>query len=330
MAMRKIYTTLIIALAAYFSFACCAITEYPEEGGVDPTIVDVTLDISAVTQMLHYDTEEAVDADFDGSETMRYIIEIYDSADMGKALIREEETAEISALEGHLSKTYRLHARRYTVAVWCDFGTDIYNGSDLSTIVHAGEYLGYDVRKDCYADLVEADLTIYDGDWNVDVTVPVRLERPIGRFQIIADDVAEYLSKVESQADGAGKVDLSKYTVKCTYAGFVPVGYNVLTDKPNQADQGVGFASRVEQISDDEARISFDHVFANPADTRVTLNLEVYDGDGKKVNTVTGIEIPLKRNRLTTVKGGYLTKTTSPGIGIDPGFDGDINVPIPD
>ena len=60
-----------------------------------------------------------------------------------------------------------------------------------------------------------------------------------------------------------------------------------------------------------------------------TLEMIIYNEEGQEVNRVTGVEVPLKRNKITMVRDEFLTREFAPGIGIDPGFDGEINVVVP-
>lgn len=55
----------------------------------------------------------------------------------------------------------------------------------------------------------------------------------------------------------------------------------------------------------------------------------IYNEEGQEVNRVIGVEVPLKRNKITMVRDEFLTREFAPGIGIDPGFDGEINVVVP-
>ena len=48
------------------------------------------------------------------------------------------------------------------------------------------------------------------------------------------------------------------------------------------------------------------------------------------MNRIEGIDLPIVRGKLTTIRDEFLTRDYAPGIGIDPGFDGDINITIPD
>ena len=56
----------------------------------------------------------------------------------------------------------------------------------------------------------------------------------------------------------------------------------------------------------------------------------IRDSEGNLLNRIEGIDVPIVRGKLTTIRDEFLTRDYAPGIGIDPGFDGDINITIPD
>ena len=60
------------------------------------------------------------------------------------------------------------------------------------------------------------------------------------------------------------------------------------------------------------------------------MNLNISDAQGNVINEVQGIQVPIVRGKLTSVRDEFLTRSFTPGIGIDPGFDGEINVVIPE
>lgn len=100
-------------------------------------------------------------------------------------------------------------------------------------------------------------------------------------------------------------------------------------NRPNEAVMGIKFTSNLLVLSDNEACLAFDYVLVNGEESSVTLEMIIYNEEGQEVNRVTGVEVPLKRNKITMVRDEFLTREFAPGIGIDPGFDGEINVVVP-
>ena len=193
----------------------------------------------------------------------------------------------------------------------------------------ADDYTGCSDYKNALAGQTEVDLTGYRDEWNVRVERNIALERPLAKIELITTDVGKFIDK-QRKAAVSGVPDLNGFSVKFVYSCYFPVCFNVKTDKPNDAKLGMAFDSRMELISGTEARMGYDYVFVNGAESGVTVDMIVYDGEGNEVTRAAGITVPIKRNRLTTVKGEFLTRDYSPGVGIDPGYDGNIEITIPD
>ena len=71
-------------------------------------------------------------------------------------------------------------------------------------------------------------------------------------------------------------------------------------------------------------------LFVNGESSQINLTLEVYDKNNTLLNVYSGINVPIERSKTTIIRGEYLTNRKDPGIGIDPGFDGDIDINLPD
>lgn len=55
----------------------------------------------------------------------------------------------------------------------------------------------------------------------------------------------------------------------------------------------------------------------------------IYNEDGVEVNRVSGVKVPILRNKITTVRDEFLTREFAPGVDVDPSFEGEINIVIP-
>ena len=89
----------------------------------------------------------------------------------------------------------------------------------------------------------------------------------------------------------------------------------------------VSYDGSITQLDDGEALLSFDYVMVNGHESSIPVAVEIYDGKTLIANTG-AINVPIVRNRLTTVRGKFLTSRANEGVGIDPGFDGDFNIEI--
>ena len=162
------------------------------------------------------------------------------------------------------------------------------------------------------------------------------MERPLAKYRFIATDLKEYeeLRLREAEKDGdltstPPPIDLSKYKVVITYGGFYPTVYNLATDEPIDVRTGVNFNIVPRKIEEEEVDLGFDYVFIGRQESGVNVSLSIYDEKGKLVAGMSGIEVPLRRGQLTTVRGKFLTAKSAGDVAIDPSFDGEFNVPVP-
>ena len=119
-------------------------------------------------------------------------------------------------------------------------------------------------------------------------------------------------------------INLTGYKVIFRYNAFMPCSFNMFTDKPADSWQGVSFSSNMEiDPSYTEMLMGHDYVFVNGSETTLSISLEVYNAEGEKVSATNPIYVPIVRNKLTLVKGEFLTSTASGGVSINPGYEGD-------
>ena len=94
----------------------------------------------------------------------------------------------------------------------------------------------------------------------------------------------------------------------------------VLTEEEVQRE-----TEAVENANSDD-----DYIFVNGSESAVKVNLTIRDGEGNLLNEIGDIDVPIVRGKLTTIRDEFLTRDYAPGIGINPGFDGEIDIVIPD
>lgn len=151
-------------------------------------------------------------------------------------------------------------------------------------------------------------------------TIPVRLSRSLGRYRIVASDYSSFIR------DGG---NLEGATVKVVYQQYVSVGYNALTEEPNEFISSYSFTTSVlQEPSEREGEITLlgDYLFTSlDKEDTVIADLYFYDANGKEINRCINIEIPLKRNRETVVKAPFLTQKLDNGgqVSIDENFEGE-------
>ena len=119
------------------------------------------------------------------------------------------------------------------------------------------------------------------------------------------------------------------YRVVFYYVGFMPDTYSMFTDKPVDSVTGVTFQSVLRRMDDAQATLGFDYVFVNGKESAVTVRIGIYDDEGTQLSLTEPIEIPLKRNHHTVLRGKFLMSEASGGVTINPNFDGDHNLIFP-
>ena len=310
------------------------------EEGVDPTLVqvntEVTLDLELVpleiiTGKARSGTTKAA-AD---TYRRRFIIEARRDGKVAQRQVTVPEEAEESGSgKITLPVNLRLHALEYTLAVWTDYvaaGTEAdlyYNTEDLQQVSCTTPYTGNTPYRDCLYGTAPLDLRPYRDEWNAKVQVQVDMVRPLAQYEIIATDVKDFLAESQRQRETG-----TAHSVTFSYGFYFPLGFNVLTGKPQNSQMNVAFTAPLTVPDDgrEEYTIGTDFIFVNGEESYVPLEIRIADSDGYVVSLTTGLNVPYQRGHLTTLRGRFLTSKVSPGVGINPDFDDDdINIDLDD
>ncbi|HIZ87783.1 MAG TPA: hypothetical protein IAC03_06460 [Candidatus Coprenecus pullistercoris] len=319
-------------IPAILLLAAGCVHEYPEENAaVDPTEIALNIGLSTPAPLTQspsgyvYFTAWLYKGDNTGTPVACYTASAARGSD-GIASVSFDAS---------------LHAGKYTLAVFAASSPDstgdgcVYDVSDLSGIVFKDNaYTGSDDLKECYDLRMEIDLP-YDRWFGTD-SVEGILEYPVGRVEIISEDAAEFATKqLAGRLDAVPEVLSDEfwqaYRIRWDYALYSPVGYNAVTGVPNLTDTGVGFLTDLTPISEDETHLGFDYIFVNGESTTVNISLSLYEqATGERINTYSGIKADIYKGRVTVIRGDYLTTEQGSGVGIDPGFEDDIEIVLPD
>lgn len=322
----------VAAILASIAVVSCRIHEYPEGPGVDPTMIVVNIDLT--TDPATAGTYTAGRSDNEGC--MYFIMEIYRNDFTGEPVSRLESGA-VRAEDGSSSVRFidTLHAGNYKVAAFAvctkdmQGGSSVYDMSDLSRIVLDDTYQGSISLKECYE--ARFDLNISSDEWFTTMDVAETMHSPMGRVEAVSTDAAEFLQNMTMDLPEPPGADFwEQYTVRWDYALYFPTGYNVLTGLPNKAETGITFSSAMIPVSEEEVMLGYDYVFVNGESTTVNITLTVLDSAGEVVNTYSGLEAVIYKGETTVLRGTFLTEDRGSGIGIDPGFDGTIDIILPD
>lgn len=343
---RKSAWSCLSAFALATLVTACNVHEWPESvtPTPDPENAPVVLNLNFETELPLFQEitySRAIDrAAAAAAHDMRYTVEIYSGSrsKASKPLKTLVFTAPYNANPDY-STELTLDNGAYEFYVWADYvdaGTTTdkyYNTSDWEYIVlpNPNSHEGSNDMRDAFRGYV-AKTVINSPEVTADNTVDVTMQRPMARFEFIATDVDEFLEsesrkRAASNDDSRSEVDLDDYTIVFLYNGFMPSAYNLYTDKPNDAWQGVRFQNKAT-LTSDGALMGFDYVFVNGSDTSVPIVMGVADKTGTIMSQTRTIDVPLTRSKNTVVKGEFFTQYSQGGVGIEPGFDGSYDIEI--
>ena len=133
--------------------------------------------------------------------------------------------------------------------------------------------------------------------------------------------------KADPKAD-IKNINTNDFRVVFRYQGFMPCSFNMFTNKPADSWTGVAFDSTMQRLSDTEVELGFDYVFVNGGESTVPVSVEVYDTDGTLLSSTLPIDVPVVRNKLTVVRGNFLSSKASGGVSIRTELDGEYNLEI--
>ena len=336
--MTYIYKVYSLALyLSLFLLSACGVRELPEDGGVDPTVVHTSIVLLPGADMTPFDVPEFSTRSADGrAYNFRYQVEVYADDKYDQSLQFRRLLTYPEGYTGEVALECDLHARNYRVVVWRDFvpvsdvglaDDHFYITADFSAIKLKGDYTGGTDYKDVFSGQMSLDLSAYRCELEAEHREEMQLERPLAKIELITTDVIKYL---DSQRSVSTRItDVESLSLEVFYTGYFPIGFDVLLNRPNEAVTGISFSSAPLTVSDNEACLAFDYVLVNGAESSVGLEMVIYNAEGMEVNRVSGVTVPVSRNKITTVRDEFLTRRFAPGIGISPGFDGEINVVIP-
>ena len=344
---------IVLMLMSLLALASCGLTvhEYPGESSIELTVrcsVDlshpehfVTVECDAengTSYVVRAQSIEPLGTRFTEPVCLRYVIDLYRETSSNSIFVeRQVLYADVDDPNPQAIATFNVDASKYKVLIWCDYVQDdvreawYYNTDDLKHVLYSDEEVLDNNDKDVFSNMLSVDLTqYYYAEGNYELVYDVNLERPKGRFKCVTTDMDDYLKTADASVE--------EITAVVTYVQYVSAGYNVEEQKPNYFEPTRTFISKTRIDEEGKLELCYDYVFVNGKQTNVKINFGFYRGDvtftesgeiiGDNISTWSGIVVPLKRNMETVVEGRMLTASFGTGgVGINPGFDGEIVVP---
>lgn len=345
---RTLLTLLIVLTTTLASLVSCDVHEFPSI----PTHTDAVLH-------LHFDTDlPQTDYVVSRGNSTRIDFTPVRSEGLMRCVVRfYPKTSETSSNAGYLYKEYvtthdvaygydfdmqiDVPVGDYTVMAWADFADEsdknslFYETDDFEGITLSGSYCGSTDYRDAFRGTTSVNIAATE-DVQPAVEALLEMERPLAKFEFVANDLRAFLEQQSKAVKSAVKqktkdatsksISLDEFQLVFSYNGYMPCTYNMVTDKPVDAKTGVTFRGKLSQLSEDEASLGFDYVFVNHQATEVTVQLGIYDYDGNLISVSDPVNVPLQRSRHTIVRGAFLTQKSTGGVSINTAYDGDYTI----
>lgn len=310
----------------------CTLHQEPErtddgELGVDPTRVIIDAELT-----LNIDLPGTDRTVFPVPDTVmhRFVVEAYnrDREVVARQVIYDKD---ITSTSFSIPVRMQFHANRYRIVVWSDYvrvsdpeAQLYYNARSLTPVINNGTYRGNSDAKDSFSGYADVDLLSYADQWNAKVNVQINLERPMGRYEIIATDLEAFKRRVSD-----GVISGTRFTARIKYAGYLAVGYNCYDRIRKHSLNYMQYTRTLGLNTEDPTLLlGFDYLFVAPDESLdVPVEIEIVNENNQTVSR-SAVTIPLALNKNVIVRGRFLTSTADGGLNIDPDFDGDVTIDI--
>lgn len=267
---------------------------------------------------------------------LRYIMQAYDEDDKlaynATQYVSDDFTTQPVVFEA------RLIAKKYNFVFWADFvpkgqtadyyykTTDAEGNIDLRNITYAQDPDFTDDAMDAYTKVVEVNLSAQ----NQNIT-DIKLQRPFGKLRLIATD----------QLSGNLQGDELPALTELTYASgtTVPDIFNALTGKASGNTRKIETVSSTSMQEDAVVNgttyegayfLIANYIFASDANTGYAMDVTVKD----KYDNITGTrslsQIPIVKNKLTTVIGNFYSNSSTLEVIVEDPFEQPENIEDPD
>ena len=329
-----LYSAIIFNLTMFVTG--CTMLQNPEDGGVDPSLVNAEVAVSLKIGMP--DSEGAYE-DFlpDVSEEFVRRFTIHVINDDGTVAC--DYTTYVENVpdrnEYEFLTKFRLNAKHYKVIVWSDFvkaddlGSHLYyNVESMQPVMPNGNYVGNNERKDCFRGVADLDLRRYRDEWSASVFVDVTMSRPVGRYEIITTDLGAFRNRLSE-----GLISGSTFTARIRYADYRATGYNVLQNVPKNFLSYVFYRTNLNSDnwngSQTSMRLGFDYCLVDPGDdgTKIPVEIEILNESGNQVSR-TVLNIPVVQGYNTVVSGRFMTGTDDGSVSVDSEYDGVVDIDL--
>ena len=344
---RYLFLSFVSVLALFVG--CSTVHEFPDMSDTPKrrAQLSIYLDLDLNTELPIYqvvDLRTEMSSNTAALYDLRHTVSLHKAYPDGSYRRESDTVVVVTEPANSTSRTVQLEVDEglYNILVWTDYvdagqnSDKYYNTTDLSEIIltHKEDYVGNNLYRDAFRGAQGCEVSADNSDNHVTVS----MQRPLARFEFISTDYEAFVEEVvrrslqQDQTASAEELTrnfrLEDYKAVFNFSGYMNCSYNIFSDRPADAWTGIKFENQLSALDNGEVWLGFDYMFVGTIDSVVAVWIEIYDKNGNLISGSPVIDIPLLRNKRTVVKGEFLTSQNSGGVKIDPGFEGNHNVPI--
>ena len=258
---------------------------------------------------------------------LRYIMQVYDMD--GKLAYSDTKYVSGDFTSQSVVFEARLIAKQYNFVFWADFveestTVDYYyktvddkGNIDLRNITYAKDPVFWDDAMDAYTRVETIDLSAQNQNIS-----EIKLQRPFGKLRLIATD----------QLSGNLQDDELPASTELTYASgtTVPDIFNALTGKAGGNTREISTVSSTSVQEDAVVNettytgayfLIANYIFAADANTGYAMDVTVKDQAGNTTGVRSLSQIPIVKNKLTTVIGNFYSNTSTLEVIVEDPFE---------
>lgn len=258
---------------------------------------------------------------------LRYILEVYTKDQTPVRVYRKTVIVPDNFTTTDVTITARLVAKIYDFVFWADF---VPQGSGEDT-----EGLHYDTDQlisvsykegtaldDLASEAIDAYCHVEEVDLSKNQNISgIKLHRPFGKIRLLATDRISD-GAVQSEYPAQAKVDFKGATV--------PASFNALTGLP--LDQTIPIDQLTAASTKENALVNGDeypdsyllgyyYIFAADGSTSYAMDVTTYDQNGTQMGVRNLSQIPVQKNKLTTVIGNFYSNSSTLEVIIEDPFE---------
>lgn len=210
----------------------------------------------------------------------------------------------------------------YDLRLWTDYAHA--DAPLADTYYHTESLKAVSIVTDPYVTNTDIKDAAYHNESNIilpeeGTEKTIKLQRPLAKYRIIADDVEAY--RKLSEAEPEKYPPLEELTVTVRYENYFPTEFNTTGGKVTDSTPGIGFSARLTNTEANELPLCVDWIMSS-GESSASAMLTVSDSSGRQVCRVSNVQIAYKQGYLTTLRGKFLTAgVSSGGIHIDTDWD---------